>query len=67
MKVKARFPANAVGTLRIAPYNSTSPNFKSTQYQKSRSSNAANRVVKGRIWVENRWGRLGEIVIHCGT
>lgn len=65
IEYNACFPANTVGIANIPPYSSTWPNFRSTQYQKSKSSNAARRVVKGRIVGENRRGVLGPTLIHC--
>jgi hypothetical protein len=64
IEAKARLPARRVGTLKIAPYNSTCPSFSSIQYQNSSSSNAASIVVKGRMVGENRRGVLGVMLIH---
>ena len=64
MEAKACLPANTVGKLNIAPYNSTCPSLSSTQYQNKSSSNAASNAVNGRMVGENKRGVLGAILIH---
>ena len=48
---KALFPAVAVKRAKTAPYESTCPIRRSTQYQMIKPSNAASRVIKSAVVV----------------
>lgn len=61
----ACLPANTVGTDKIEPYKRTSPRRRSTQYQKSRASNAPSERIKGRMLGEKRRVGLGAVCDHC--